>query len=276
MEPLKSGSARWPEFLQRYSPAEGFSVQTEILDALSLNPGLMKLYEIALHGGHSPESLGLPPLLSREPALICRATLRDPHGCVLATATAAAPAGQAVEGLETAARQRLLAALGLGDDLVDVDEAPDQRDERDQGLTAPGVQAPLPGTETRAVAGADPAPATPVDEGGAMATSASPAREDPATTLSASAQAVAIAPVETPVDTPSRGAWGAATAATAEERALPLLQRQIAHLASLRGIAVPEVHTRAEGQAALKALMQQPAAVAVERRSGTTFGVPAD
>jgi hypothetical protein len=44
------------------------------------------------------------------------------------------------------------------------------------------------------------------------------------------------------------------------DRALPLLQRQIASLARLRGVAAPDVHTRAEGQAALKTLMQQPAA----------------
>ncbi len=110
MEKLNQLSANLPAFLRRYPPAEGYSVQTEILDGCSVRPGLMRLYEIALHGGHPPESLGLPPLLSSDHALIGRATLRDPQGRILATATAAQVTPD-VESLETAARQRLLAAL---------------------------------------------------------------------------------------------------------------------------------------------------------------------
>ena len=212
-----------PEFLNRYRPAEGLSVHTEIRDALSLKPGLMKLYEIALHGGHPPESMGLPALRDPEFFLVGHATLRDPQGRILATATAVAPAGQTLEDLETAARQRLLAALGFGGEIVEADEACDQSD---QDIAPPEIQA-SPVLATPVGSGTDTAPAT---------------------------------PVETPVDTPSRVALGVATSAASEERVLPLLQRQIAYLAHLQGIAVPEVHTRAEGQAALKALMQQPTA----------------
>ncbi|MCC8999773.1 MAG: hypothetical protein LM522_09780, partial [Candidatus Contendobacter sp.] len=167
MEQLNQLLALLPEFLRRYPPAEGFSVQTEILDSFSVQPGWMKLYEIAIHGGHAPESLGLPPLRSRDYALIGRATLRDPKGRILATATAAQVTPD-VERLETAARQRLLAALGFGGELVEEDEA---RDPRDPGLTiTPKVPAYVPATETRAESGADTAPAVSVNEVVAVAT----------------------------------------------------------------------------------------------------------
>ena len=246
-----------PEFLNRYRPAEGFSVHTEIRDALSLKPGLMKLYEMALHGGHPPESMGLPALRDPEFFLVGRATLRDPQGRILATATAAAQAGQTLEDLETAARQRLLAVLGFGGEIVDADEV---FDPSHSGIATPEVQAPVPVTKTPAVSDASPAPVTPVDEGVAMATAVLPLGQDLAAIPFALANAALVAPGATPVDTLSKVALGVATSAASEDRALPLLQRQIAHWAHLQGVAVPEVHTRAEGQAALKALMQQPTA----------------
>ena len=141
-----------------------------------------------------------------------------------------------MERLETAARQRLLAALGFGGELVEEDEA---RDPRDPGLTiTPKVPAYVPATETRAESGADTAPAVSVNEVVAVATET---------------QGVEAADAVTPVD-------AAIPAEPPLDRALPLLQRQIASLARLRGVAAPDVHTRAEGQAALKVLMQQPAA----------------
>lgn len=235
MEQLNQLSALLSEFLRRYPPAEGFSVQTEILDSFSVQLGSMKLYEIALHGGHPPESLGLPPLRSRDYALIGRATLRDPQGRILATATAAQVTPD-VERLETAARQRLLAALGFEGELVEADEA---RDQRDPGLTIT-LEVPVhrPATETRTESGADTAAAPPVNEVVAVATET---------------QGVEAADAVTPMD-------AAIPAEPPLDRALPLLQRQIASLARLRGVAAPEVHTRSEGQAALKTLMQQPAA----------------
>ena len=235
METLNQLSALLPEFLRRYPPAEGFSVQTEILDSFSVQPGWMKLYEIALHGGHPPESLGLPPLRSRDHALLCRATLRDPKGRILATATASQVTPD-VERLETAAQHRLLAALGFEGELVEADEA---RDQHDSGFTiTPEVPAHCPATETRAESRVDTAAAPPVNEVVAVATEI---------------QGVEAADAVTPVD-------AAIPAEPPLDRALPLLQRQIASLARLRGVAAPDVHTRAEGQAALKTLMQQPAA----------------
>ena len=235
MEQLNQLSALLPEFLRRYPPAEGFSVQTEILDSFSVQPGWMKLYEIALHGGHPPESLGLPPLRSRDYALIGRATLRDPKGRILASATASQVTPD-VERLETAARHRLLAALGFEGELVEADEAGDPRD---PGLAiTPEVPAHGPASETRAESGADTAPAVSVNDVVVVATETPGAEAADAVT-----PVDAAIPAEPPLD-----------------RALPLLQRQNASLARLRGVAAPEVHTRSEGHAALKTLMQQPVA----------------
>ena len=259
MEKLNRLSANLPAFLRRYPPAEGYSVQTEILDGYSVRPGLMRLYEIALHGGHPPESLGLPPLRSSDHALIGRATLRDPQGRILATATAASVTPD-LESLETAARPRLLAALGWGGESSDEDEAIGPGDPG-LAITA-AVPAPVPATETRAESRADTAPVPPVDEGVAVATSALPPGEDSVTTGAASVDSAPATPVETPAAAPSHrvAADAAIPAEPPLDRALPLLQRQITHLARLRGVAAPDIHTRAEGQAALKVLMQQPTA----------------
>ena len=106
---------------------------TELVDTLTLKPGLMRLYEAALQAGRKPEELGLPALGLAGETGVCRAVLTDAHGRVVATATAAKriQAYKDLEILETAARKRLLAALGYGGDVLDEDE---RQDQRDQGL----------------------------------------------------------------------------------------------------------------------------------------------
>ena len=143
-------SARLPAFLAVYGPERGFSVDTEIVDSLSLKPGLLKLYEIVLHAGRKPEDAGLPPLNGTGQTLVGRATLRDREGRVLATATAAKPiqSYKDLEVLETAARQRLLAALGFGGEVLDADEILDQTD---QGL-APRPPVPVSSPDSVSVA----------------------------------------------------------------------------------------------------------------------------
>ena len=157
-------SARLPEFLAVYGPERGFSVDTEIQDPLSLKPGLLKLYEIALQAGRKPEEVGLPPLNAADQTLVCWATLRDPAGRVLATATAAKviQSYKDLEVLETAARQRLLAALGFGGEALDADESQDQTD---QGWVSRPIVPAVPAT--RAV-GATPIVPPPSSQDTAM------------------------------------------------------------------------------------------------------------
>jgi len=218
-------SARLPAFLAQYGPAQGYALETEIQDSLSLKPGLLKLYEVALQLGRKPEDLGLPSLAAAGLTQVCRATLRDAAGRVVATATAAklVQAYKDLEVLETAARQRLLAALGFGGEVFDEDEAHDQGD---QGLRRAPPR-PDPATETIVETGVAGVPAP--------ASASHPVAETPTEVTRASVASAA----------PGSLAPGA----------LALLQRQIAHLAKVRGVDPPVVDTTAEAQAALKRLM---------------------
>ncbi|TVR58925.1 MAG: hypothetical protein EA420_16530 [Candidatus Competibacteraceae bacterium] len=113
--PEGESTHRPPAFLDCYGPERGYAVEIEFGDLLSLKPGLLRLYEAAVRAGRKPEDLGLPPLAPAAGLLVCRATLMDATGHVWAAATAVQtqPDDGGLEGLETAARQRLRAALGV-------------------------------------------------------------------------------------------------------------------------------------------------------------------
>jgi len=255
-------SARLPAFLAVYGPERGFSVDTEIQDPLSLKPGLLKLYEIALQAGRKPEEVGLPPLSAADQTLVCRATLRDPAGRVLATATAAKviQSHKDLEVLETAARQRLLAALGFGGEALDTDESQDQTD---QGWVSRPIVPAVPAT--RAV-GATPIvpPPSSQDTAGTPA-SIQDAAEAPASSQDAPVAEVAegvmplavaagVPPVASPPAAPPPVA--APPASDRDARALTALIRQIEQQARVRGIEPPVVTTRPEAQAALQRLLR--------------------
>jgi hypothetical protein len=222
-------SARLPAFLERFGPERDFAVRTEIADTLSLKPGLLRLYEAALQAGRKPEELGLPALALAGQTLVCRATLENGSGRVLATATAAKPiqAYKDLEVLETAARQRLLAALGFGGDALDEDESLDQAD---QGFVAPP---PAP-----AIPEARPAP-PPV-----LPTADAPSERETTPAVPDAASA-GFGPVPEDPAAPAN-----------DDAALALLRRQIDNLARMRGVEPPVVATREEARAALKRLMQ--------------------
>lgn len=124
-------SARLPEFLEAYPPRDGFRVEVRYLDPVEVKPGLKRLYEAALTAGKTPAEAGLPALAAT--TVIFRAELIDAEGRMLAAASALRPiqSYKDWEKGETAARQRLLAALGFGGEVFDEDEAGDQTD---QGL----------------------------------------------------------------------------------------------------------------------------------------------
>jgi len=194
-------SAPLAAFLDQFGPARGYALETEIVDALSLHPGLRRLYALALHTGRTPADAGLPAPALADQTLVCRATLRDDQGRVVATATAAQriQIDPDLAALETAARQRLRAALGFGDDGQD---AAARLDPPAQGFgRAPRADSPPP----------PPPPVAPA------------------------------APGAPPPD---------------DATALALLRRQLAHLAKTRGVEPPAVATKAEAQAAIKALLR--------------------
>ena len=273
-------SARLPEFLAVYGPERGFSVDTELQDPLSLKPGLSKLYEIVLQAGRKPEAVGLPPLSAAAQTLVCRATLRDPTGRVLATATAAKviESYKDLEVLETAARQRLLAALGFGGEALDADESQDQTDQgfvpRPMVPVAPAVQAEVrvpvmvpASIQDTAVPASSPDAAVPASIQDVVAVPASiqDAAEAPASSQDAPVAEVAegvmplavaagVPPVASPPAAPAPVA--APPASDRDARALTALIRQIEQQARVRGIEPPVVTTRPEAQAALQRLLR--------------------
>jgi len=224
-------STRLSAFLEHFGPARGYAVETEIVDALGLQPGLRRLYALVLHTGRTPADAGLPAPALADQTLVCRATLRDDQGRVVATATAARriQTDPDLAALETVARQRLRAALGFGDDGRD---AAERLDPPAQGRG----RAPLAGT------GGGPAPA---------ATAELPTVPVAATPLAEAAPAGLEPPPSPPV------APAALAAAPPDDAAaLALLRRQLAHLAKTRGVEPPAVATKAEAQAAIKALLR--------------------
>ncbi len=218
-------STRLSAFLEHFGPARGYAVETEIVDALGLQPGLRRLYALVLHTGRTPADAGLPAPALADQTLVCRATLRDDQGRVVATATAARriQTDPDLAALETVARQRLRAALGFGDDGR---EAAERLDPPAQGRgRAPRADLPpLP-----ASAGAPTVPVAAPPDAGEPATETAPPPVAPA------------APGAPPPD---------------DATALALLRRQLAHLAKTRGVEPPAVATKAEAQAAIKALLR--------------------
>jgi len=214
-------------FLEHFGPARGYAVETEIVDALSLHPGLRRLYALVLHTGRTPADAGLPAPALADQTLICRATLRDDQGRVVATATAAQRIQTAPDlaALETAARQRLRAALGFGDDGR---EAAERLDPPAQGRgRAPRADPPPP-----VPAGSPAVPAAAPPDAVEPATETAPLEREPL---------APAAPGAAPPD---------------DATALALLRRQLAHLAKTRGVEPPAVATKAEAHAAIKALLR--------------------
>lgn len=225
-------------FLEHFGPARGYAVETEIVDALSLHPGLRRLYALVLHTGRTPADAGLPAPALADQTLICRATLRDDQGRVVATATAAQRIQTAPDlaALETAARQQLWTALGFG---ADGWEAAERRDP------------PVPG-RGRAPRADSPPPLAPAASGGAPVAPAA----SPAVPAAAPPDAVEPATETAPLEREPLAPAAPGAAPPDDATALALLRRQLAHLAKTRGVEPPAVATKAEAHAAIKALLR--------------------
>jgi hypothetical protein len=148
---------RYQEFLNRYSPDDGYRVKIDTSDYLQQNPGLKCLYEKAIEAGRNPTEVGLPPIMA---ITIFRASLyKDDSLIQTATAAKQLVSYKDWEVGETAARQRLIAAMGFASDFYLDDEIAD--------LVAQGIS----------VEGANPSPVTAVPD----VPPTPPASEAPAT-----------------------------------------------------------------------------------------------
>lgn len=269
-------SARLPEFLKAFPKEQGYRVQVEASDTLSYKPGLQKLYEAAISSGKSPDQVGLPALPAGD-VVVFKAMLLDKEGNVLESASALRAIRQYKdwEKGETAARQRLIAALGFGGECFDADE---MSDIEDQGLQAKQAAAPTKAkapapVQAKAKAAAPEAAPTPAPAADAEQAQAAPAVEATSEEAVAAPQAdasaeAANAPVQesddanasAPADAdPASAASAAAPSNGADEPAEQIperLIRQIEHQAKLKGKEVPIVKTVKEAKQALKKLMQ--------------------
>ena len=221
-------SARIPEFREAFPAREGYRIEVEYLDPIEAKPGLRRLYEAAISAGKTPEEAGLPKIAGNK--MVFRATLYSPEGAPLESGSAlrAIYEYKDWEKGESAARNRLLAALGFAGDLLDNDE---DGDFGDQGLKTgePPEEPPAP-----AVATEPEAPAAEEDEGAGGKPTVMPLEED---APEAAQEQGEVAPG------PSGGA------------VTPALMRQLRHQAQLKGAEVPEVTSDEEAKKALKTLM---------------------
>ena len=220
----------------------------EAQDPLSLRPGLLRLDEAAIAAGHSPEAVGLPP--PKDISMVFQAKLLDREGRMVCNASALKPIREYKEWecAETAARQRLLAALGFGGDVLDADESQDMKDQRLK--PRPAKDNP---TGTTAVA-ASPAPLAP-----AVTTAPKPLAPAAKVTAPPASPPVppAVTPAATVAPTPVRTDPLAATG-----KAIPAsVLRQLEHQAKLKGVPTPTVNSLEEAKTALQRLFKlQPVA----------------
>jgi hypothetical protein len=252
VSPYRLLSDRLPDFLGRYGPDQGYAIVIKAQDPLSLRPGLLRLYEAAIRAGHAPEAVGLPPL--KDISMVFQARLLDREGRMVCNASALKPIREYKEWecAETAARQRLLAALGFGGDVLDADES---RDMSDQGLktgstgTAPATATvtTTPSAPAVTTASKPPAPAvtTPPKPSAPVTTVTTPPASPPAPPVASPAAAI-VAAVPTSTDTtPTTG------------KSIPAsVLRQLEHQARLKGVPTPVVTSLEEAKAELQRLFK--------------------
>jgi len=115
-------SARLPEFLKTYPPQEGFGIEIEVVDPLSLRPGLHALYLECIRSGRTHRNLPA----SDDPswnAIVFNAYLtKDGVRLHSASTLQNIQFEKDYESAETRVRGRLLSALGFGPEALDYDE----------------------------------------------------------------------------------------------------------------------------------------------------------
>jgi len=206
-------SARIPAFRKAFPAEQGYRVEIEYLDPIEAKPGLKQLYQTTLEAGKTPQDVGLPDIPQGK--MIFRATLVSPDGSVLESGSAlcAVIAYKDWEKGESAARNRLLAALGFGGDVFDADEDADIAHQGASHQSSTSQQG------SAAAATDDPAPDT-------------PSAPDQGTTPDASSEAASAA-------TATAASTEAQPGSAGEPKPVqPALLRQIEHQAKLKGVTV--------------------------------------
>lgn len=121
-------SERLPEFLDKYPIGEGYRLVSSSHEYLSTSPMLVKIAEILIEKGTSFDELRTAISLNKQ---LFTCELRDESNELVASASALKNIMQYkdYETGETAALQRLMAKLGFGGEVFDVDESADFQDQ---------------------------------------------------------------------------------------------------------------------------------------------------
>lgn len=237
-------SARLPAFLAAFPPQDGYQIKIDYLDPIEAKPGLSELYKSAVAAGKKPEDLGLPPVAGN--TMIFRARLICTEGRELSSGSALIliQAYKDWEKGETAARQRLLAAMGFGGDMLDLDEARDQTDQglepRDPKAAANKLKAQPKPKSASGKANAKPEPNQAKDS----QAEDSPVAEEPAS-IDAPAPDHTTQKTQTVQCAPDKTAEGIPDS----------VMRQIEHQAKLKNVTPAEFTTKAEAKVELKRLI---------------------
>ncbi len=125
-EQFRAFSSRLQEFLSEFKPQDGYRMVVTASDSLSSMPGLASLYRTAIEAGKNPVDVGLPDLTRFSRQMVFRAELLDGNGQIVSSASSFCEIerpDKTWEVMETNARSRLMASLGVGYELLDADEA---------------------------------------------------------------------------------------------------------------------------------------------------------
>lgn len=256
-------SARLPEFMEKYPASEGWRVERSSVSAASKVPELMQLHLAAVTAGKSPTDLQLPPIPQ---GMIFRAALIAPNGEMVRDATSLCPVRDLTgidappggykdwEAGETAAFQRLIAAMGFDGELLASEEMrfmPRQRADTST-LTIPASTASssaaelpesLPKASVESTVVTEVAAAEPLAVVSKTKSTAKPANVE-TVERGSSAGACPVGPIALP---------GARV--PSELQQLKGMNRQVAMVAKQKGVSVPEAKSFEEAKKMLADLM---------------------
>lgn len=228
-EPVKYKrvSARIKAFNEQYSIENGYRIESEMIDSLSLQPGRLALLREAIASGKGPDEVGLHHVESGL-VMVCVHRLIGTDDKVIRDASAAKHIieNKDYEVLETASLQRLMAKLGHGGEIFDDDE---DRDIDDQHLSPK-----------------DSASITPIQAEPVLETAFTPSEQSSAVQASSS---------DTETGENNSDNHSDALQEDAKDDDIPpAMFRQISNLAKRIGEEAPSVKTFTEAKAALKDL----------------------
>lgn len=217
----KRYGARLKTFLEEYSPKDGYRVEVSFTDLLSLQKGRLSLLREAVVAGKKPADVGLPAIEDDIHTLVCTAQLLDSQDRMIRSASASMRVVEFkdYEELETAANQRLLAALGFGGTEFDGDE---NRGIKRQGLSL-----------------TEQPPASP-----------------PAASTSGAAKASDHFDSDDVLPFTQNASTAAATGSEDDKPITEAERRQIANLANRLAVPVPELRTRKDARNARNQLSE--------------------